>query len=489
MAGYTAIANLETGLSVRGKLNTQFGELFGETAKSLVVAANAAAILAIPAEYLTDGKLVLQYDTATIYQWNGSAWIDCDLKLQSITQDWIDFVTDATVTMQEGRLTWNATDGTLELGMPGGKVNLQIGQELLIPRRVKNNTAGDMVNGQLVYISGGDGTNAYVTLAQADAEITSADTIAMLTEDVAAGAKGYATMVGIVRGEAAQPIDTSAYAVGDILYLSPDTAGAFTGTKPDAPDHAVVIGHVFRAHATEGQILVNVRNGWELTELHDVLMGDKTEGDLPYWDDTTGVWRNRGPKFGDVTGGNYSEFESDGTLKFNGDATVWNDIIIPGAGLRQGGSAPAFAVFIGGIFEYRFDAGQANEVHGSFEIQHDYKEGTALDFHVHWSPSTTNAGNIVWGVEYVVSNIGSAFAATAETVSMTPAAAPGVLRRHVLSDVAQVPGTGLKIGAIVAFRLFRQNGGTDTFTGNAFLHSVGVHYQSDTTGSRQELVK
>lgn len=46
---------------------------------------------------------------------------------------------------------------------------------------------------------------------------------------------------------------------------------------------------------------------------------------------------------------------------------------------------------------------------------------------------------------------------------------------------------GRKIGDVIAFELSRPTG--DGFTGNAFLHSIGVHYQIDTLGSRQMSVK
>ena len=46
--------------------------------------------------------------------------------------DYIDFNTSASFTTQEGRLGWDSDDGTLQVGMPGGNVNLQIGQEMLI---------------------------------------------------------------------------------------------------------------------------------------------------------------------------------------------------------------------------------------------------------------------------------------------------------------------------------------------------------------------
>ena len=44
--------------------------------------------------------------------------------------------------------------------------------------------------------------------------------------------------------------------------------------------------------------------------------------------------------FGDYIGGNYAEFESDGTLVFYGDATVWDDMRISATTTTSGGSNP-----------------------------------------------------------------------------------------------------------------------------------------------------
>jgi hypothetical protein len=52
--------------------------------------------------------------------------------------DYIQFDTTWADGTAEGRLQWNIDDGTLEVGMPGGNVNLQIGQELIY--RARNTT-------------------------------------------------------------------------------------------------------------------------------------------------------------------------------------------------------------------------------------------------------------------------------------------------------------------------------------------------------------
>jgi hypothetical protein len=54
----------------------------------------------------------------------------------------------------------------------------------------------------------------------------------------------------------------------------------------------VYLGIVTRVHATQGEILIKVQNGFELDELHDVLIASKTNGDLLKYDSATGLWKN-----------------------------------------------------------------------------------------------------------------------------------------------------------------------------------------------------
>ena len=105
---------------------------------------------------------------------------DADLNLGSV--DYWDFDTSFAGSMQEGRMAWNSDDGTLNLGMPGGNVNLQIGQESLI--RVKASEA--ISNGELVYIDGADGVNPTASLASAS-NSNGIKTLAMATEDISNG--------------------------------------------------------------------------------------------------------------------------------------------------------------------------------------------------------------------------------------------------------------------------------------------------------------
>jgi hypothetical protein len=190
-----------------------------------------------------------------------------------------------------GDLTWNNDDGTLNLGLLGGNVTLQVGQEQVA--RIKNTTGSPLSNGQLVYITGsaGSGGNYRITvsLAKADSEVSSSKTLGVVTESIANGQEGFVTTFGLVRD-----IDTSAFNEGDALWLSESTAGAMTSTRPTAPNHAVFIGYVARKNASTGSVFVNVQNGYEINELHDVLITSVQNKDILRYNSTTGVWENVG---------------------------------------------------------------------------------------------------------------------------------------------------------------------------------------------------
>lgn len=197
----------------------------------------------------------------------------------------VDFSTTNTASGAVGRLTWNDTDGTLDLGLKGGNVTLQIGQEQNV--RIYNETATGFVDMQVVKITGSSGTRLTADLAQANNDANSAATLAIMTEPAASHAEGFATTFGLIR-----QVNTSSFTEGATLYLSPTTAGAITTTRPTAPNHTVILGWCVRSHATQGQIYVNINNGYELDELHDVLITSVANNNMLRYNSSLSVWQN-----------------------------------------------------------------------------------------------------------------------------------------------------------------------------------------------------
>lgn len=202
------------------------------------------------------------------------------------TADYLDLDTAATPAGAVGRISWDDGNGTAQIGLKGGNVTLQVGQEIIA--RVYNDSGVALSDGQIVYISGAHGNRIAVKLAKANSESTSAGTLGMVTESISAGAEGYITIMGTV-----SHLDTSTLTAGDLIYLSATTAGAYTTTAPTAPDHRVTLGYVERVHATVGSIYVKVDNGYELDELHNVIITTPSNGQVLTYDSTAGVWKNQ----------------------------------------------------------------------------------------------------------------------------------------------------------------------------------------------------
>ena len=90
-------------------------------------------------------------------------------------------------------------------------------------------------------------------------------------------------------------MDTDGLTAGQTLWLS-DTPGQWQGSPPpQTPSHSVFIGYAARIQQNNGSIFVKIQNGYELEELHDVLITNVTEGQIIAWDNTNGYWKNIAP--------------------------------------------------------------------------------------------------------------------------------------------------------------------------------------------------
>lgn len=182
-----------------------------------------------------------------------------------------------------GAMYWDNGNGTPSVILDTD-VELQLGQESLA--KVYNGTGSTITKGSVVAVSGAQGQRPSVVLADADSEPLSAGTLGIAAEDIANGAEGFVCTFGLVRG-----LNTSAFTAGAPIYLS-QTAGAFTATRPSAPAHTVFLGWVISVNASSGELFVNISNGWELDELHNVLISSPVSGNTLVYDATAGVWKN-----------------------------------------------------------------------------------------------------------------------------------------------------------------------------------------------------
>jgi hypothetical protein len=183
-----------------------------------------------------------------------------------------------------------SSDGSIVVVPSGTSVDLAVSAASpasTLLTQVRNTTGATLAKGTVVYISGATGQISTVSKAIATGDTTSAQTLGMITANLANNTNGYVTVFGLI-----QNIDTSSYTDGAQLYLSGTVAGGVTTTKPSAPTHLVYVGIVEYAHPTQGKILVKVQNGYELDEIHDVSIVTPVTGQTLVYNASTDLWVN-----------------------------------------------------------------------------------------------------------------------------------------------------------------------------------------------------
>lgn len=196
---------------------------------------------------------------------------------------------------------------------------------------------------------------------------------------------------------------------------------------------------------------------------------------------------------------------SNGTVTLNGTATTWNDLVVnPATARNSGGMVPNWTVFVApNVYTWFFADGSNNEVDFSVQMPHDYKEGSTIYPHIHWSSTSAPGTNRVkWVMDYQWVNFGDNYAATGTTsVYGTKLAENDAVSltafQHTITpmntggvDRTGISGTGKKVSSILLCHFYRQGGdATDTFSGSAALLSVDFHYEIDSFGSDNQYTK
>jgi hypothetical protein len=219
---------------------------------------------------------------------NGSVWQKIDQsnlvtsvngQTGAVSLTYTDVNAIGSITSTDGSVTVSTTSGVADLSVA---VSASTTNVICL---VRNTTGATLTKGTAVYISGATGQNPTVSKAQANNDTNSAQTLGLMSANLANNSNGYVTIIGLI-----QNIDTSAYTDGQQLYLSPTTAGTLTATKPYAPQHLVYVAVVEHAHPTQGKLFVKVQNGYEMDELHNVSAQSPSNGQVLIYNASTSLW-------------------------------------------------------------------------------------------------------------------------------------------------------------------------------------------------------
>lgn len=206
--------------------------------------------------------------------------------------------------------------------------------------------------------------------------------------------------------------------------------------------------------------------------------------------------------FGQVEIGNdtsYTEVEADGTIEFIGEATVWNDYVVPFSSVKaKDAKPPTWEVFIGDVFQWAFknenSVDKEPEVGFVIQMPHDW-DGSTIYPHIHWAPEEDGSGSVVWAIEYTWVSYNNdtpiEFPST-NVLTGTSRDLASMGHKHLITEFGSITPTSSQnsISSILVVTFYRNStNAEDTYSKDAFGLSFDIHYKSNTIGSRLQYTK
>jgi hypothetical protein len=182
-----------------------------------------------------------------------------------------------------GTMWFDSSTDTLNFKQ--NNITQQIGEELFVYGRASEN----IVDGQIIVVTGAYGTTGIVTFAPAPIGTTNGDSIiGMATETIAKNSFGRITAFGVVHD-----LNTAGLGDGTPLYYDPTVLGGYTTVLPSAPSLKVQVGVVTKAAGgTNGSIAVQIIHPGLLSQLSDVQITTVASNNLLQYVSANSRWQN-----------------------------------------------------------------------------------------------------------------------------------------------------------------------------------------------------
>jgi len=197
------------------------------------------------------------------------------------------------VTVAAGKMWYSPNTGAWNLGMGGGNITQQVGEEIFVYGKASAAISGDTIL-QLIYKTGVVGSSGVITFAPTVAGITESDLIiGVATEDIANNGFGRITNFGVIHG-----VNTNGSTYGETwvdgqdIWYNPVTGG-LTKNKPVAPNIKYQVGTVinagpggsgsFQVYLQPGSVLGGTDANVQLTTLSNNDLLQYQDGALGYW--------------------------------------------------------------------------------------------------------------------------------------------------------------------------------------------------------------
>lgn len=226
--------------------------------------------------------------------------------------------------------------------------------------------------------------------------------------------------------------------------------------------------------------------------MKEYIRPPRTQDDIPRWridlsaflnQVFNGLKRIAGLQVGNDT--SYAEFEGDGTIHLNGNATAWKDVFfVQSPPKTTGAGNPTLVTWNGNLRGYAYAVNDTHDFDPQ-EFPHDGKEGSTATWHIHFVSRTNVAATraVKWQLEFTAANKDQVFPAPTTISVEVTIPANTAANTHMVANI----GT-FTVGTIQSqtfAKLTRIAAAGTAPADDPVVVGVHYHYEVDTVGSRE----
>lgn len=211
----------------------------------------------------------------------------------------------------------------------------------------------------------------------------------------------------------------------------------------------------------------------------------KRDGHILAWDSVNGkVMAQHDLKLG--SGGDTITLDKVNGLRLYGTATMWDDLMFPfSTGLAGGASYPV-NVPDSGYYTFVVDSTGVTKCiqYMTVQLPHRWKEGSNLYFHVHYKHETA-VGTPNFIVKYRWANVGAVVQPLAWNWQRLGTTTGTTDKTHQMAyNSAGISGAGKTLSSLLFVQVYLR-----TTPANVNAYQFDIHYEIDSMGSKEEIIK
>jgi hypothetical protein len=162
----------------------------------------------------------------------------------------------------------------------------------------------------------------------------------------------------------------------------------------------------------------------------------------------------------------------------------WDDLRAPATGINPPGQASDPDWDLTNI-GFLFDKSSTESVQIVLQLPHGYIEGTFIYPHIHWEPTDTDTGDVLWRMSYKWRNNHEVDAGFTTVEQLAPGS--GIANRSQINGFGAIGKEDATISSMFECTISRIGGdASDTYDNDARFKEFDIHVQLDDFGSNEE---